>query len=81
MRLLYDANVPGYDEGLRLYEQECANARQRRQQGEEESAEEEDERDDNDEEETFVCPSCNGTLEAEIFDVHKAKCPVRLSVS
>lgn len=70
MRLMFNADVPEFDEGLRLYEIARGG-------GEEDEEEEADEDDDNEGELVFVCSSCNGTFDIDKYEVHQTKCPVR----
>lgn len=75
MRLMYDAEVPNYDEGIRLYEK-TRKKRGADDEGESEEVEESEESEE-EEEELFVCPSCRGTFDARDADAHEVKCPVR----
>lgn len=79
MRLMYDANVPNYDEGIRLYEK---THKKRGQDDEGESEEElESEESQEEEEELFVCPTCRGTFDPRDADAHEVRCPVRYFAS
>ncbi|KIO19002.1 hypothetical protein M407DRAFT_31361 [Tulasnella calospora MUT 4182] len=74
MWLLYDADAPSYDEGIRLYEK---NRKKRGGDEDEESEEAQESEEEEEEEETFVCHFCRGTFAAGDAESHEEKCPAR----
>lgn len=65
LRLNYDAEVPDYGKGVRLWD---------RKKGGQVSDEEADEEEEDD---FLVCESCNGTFALEKLEAHNTKCPAR----
>ncbi|KAG8923608.1 hypothetical protein FRC00_006041 [Tulasnella sp. 408] len=71
MRLMFSADVPEFDEGLRLYER----ARGGGEEDEEDEADEDEDDNDDEGELVFVCSLCNGTFDLDKYEVHQSKCP------